>query len=71
MRQVETNLRVLLTKRHLKIEEVCALVGLSRATIYRRIDSGHFPKPVKLSAMRRAWITSEVLAWMQEIEEAR
>jgi predicted DNA-binding transcriptional regulator AlpA len=46
-------------------------VGLSRATIYRKIDSGEFPKPVHLSSMRRAWMTRDVMAWLQSVEEAR
>lgn len=59
------------TKRLLKISEVCDFVGLSRATIYRRVDSGDFPRPVQLSARRIAWLTREVTEWFREREEAR
>ena len=71
MEQSETNCLGVPKKRHLKIAEVCEIVGLSRATIYRKIDSGEFPKPVHLSAMRRVWVTADVAAWLQSVEEAR
>lgn len=70
MEQAETNILALAAKRHLKIDEVVALVGLSRATIYRRIDSGDFPKPIHLSARRRAWVKREIEDWMDALEEA-
>lgn len=48
----------------------CARIGLSRATLYRLVESGDFPKPVRLSSGRRAWVEAEVTAWMrQKIEE--
>jgi prophage regulatory protein len=41
--------------RLLRLEEVLARTGYSRATLYRRIGSGAFPKPVPLGKTARAW----------------
>ena len=47
----------------LTIPEVVAEVGLSRATIYRRVASGDFPRPIQLSPRRVAWRESWIEAW--------
>ena len=48
------------------------LTGLPRSSIYKLMEAGEFPKPVKLSAQAVAWLESEVLDWMnQRIEAAR
>jgi predicted DNA-binding transcriptional regulator AlpA len=35
--------------RLLRLEEVCALAGLSKSSIYRGIQAGKFPAPITLS----------------------
>lgn len=52
------------------MEEVAEIVGVSRATIYRLIDSSSFPRPVRISARRIFWVRGEVEEWMREIEKA-
>lgn len=49
----------------LTIREVVARTAVSRATVYRLIESGDFPKPVKVSPKRVVWLVSEVDAWWQ------
>lgn len=46
--------------------DVIARIGVSRATIYRMVDSGEFPSPVKISPGRRAWVEAEVNAWLAD-----
>lgn len=58
-------------KHLLRIAEVVDAVGLSRATVYRLVDSGRFPRPVQLSPGRVAWVRREVEDWMRHLEEAR
>lgn len=54
----------------LKVEAVTALIGVSRATLYRMVNAGDFPKPLQLSPKRVAWLQAEVDAWFQtKIEE--
>lgn len=48
--------------RFLRIADVVASTGFSRATLYRWIEAGTFPAPVKIGAASR-WIESEVEAW--------
>jgi prophage regulatory protein len=54
-------------ERLLRIPQLSAILGISRATIYRYIASGKLPKPVKLSARCVAWKASVICAWMAEL----
>ena len=49
----------------LTIEEVAAKVSLSKSTIYTRIRSGVFPRPIALGERRRAWPEDEIDAWLE------
>ena len=51
--------------RFLRLPEVLARTGLSRSTIYVRLDQGRFPRPVSLGARAVGWIESEVAEWMR------
>ncbi len=44
---------------------VPAMVPFSAATLWRKVKSGEFPQPVKLSARVTAWRLEDVHAWMQ------
>ena len=58
--------------RILRLPEVQRRTGLSRSTIYVRLDRGLFPKPVSLGARAVGWIESEVDEWIRErIAESR
>ncbi len=46
----------------LRLPAVKAKVGLSRSTIYLRIEQGLWPKPVKLGPRSVGWPASEVIA---------
>ena len=41
-----------------------ALTGLARATIYRYIAAGTFPKAIPLGERSVGWLESEILEWM-------
>ncbi|WP_372741024.1 helix-turn-helix transcriptional regulator [Neptunomonas sp.] len=57
--------------RILRRPEVENLVGLSRSTIYRRLEKDSFPKPVPLGGRLVGWIEQDIQNWIQErIEEA-
>ncbi|QEQ97323.1 helix-turn-helix transcriptional regulator [Neptunomonas concharum] len=59
-----------MTIRLLRRPEVEQLVGLSRSTIYNRLEKGTFPKPVPLGGRLVAWVESDIQAWIQERIEA-
>lgn len=48
----------------LKINEVSKKCSLSRATIYKKIKEGGFPKQIKLSERSSGWLESEVNDWI-------
>lgn len=41
-------------------KEVCSVLRMARATLYRLISSGLFPKPVKLGFRRNGWLRSDI-----------
>jgi len=47
----------------IKIAEVSYQTGLSRATVYREIKAGNFPKQLQLSPQRVGWLQCEIDAW--------
>lgn len=50
--------------RLLRLRDVAHLVGLSKATIYRRIRAGEFPPPVSAGGHSVRWKASTIEAWM-------
>jgi len=48
----------------LRISEVRRLTGLSDSAIYRAVQRGAFPRPLKLSERSSAWVESEVRGWI-------
>ena len=54
------NLKIM--KRH----EVESMTGLSRSTIYAKMETGKFPKPIKLSERSVGWLEHEVQAWLED-----
>lgn len=44
-------------------DEVMQVSTLSKTVIWRKMNRGEFPLPVKLSPNRVAWVRSEVMAW--------
>ena len=52
----------------IRIDNVCAISGLSVPTIYRLMGKGAFPRPVKITSTARAWKLSEIRAWVDSRE---
>ena len=50
----------------LKIQKVIEITTLSRSTIYRLVESGKFPRPVKLTTRTIGWVEEEVRDFLQE-----
>lgn len=48
-------------------KDVEKMSGLSRATIYRLIKSGKFPRPVSIGTGSVRWRQSEVIAWQRSL----
>lgn len=52
--------------RVLQLPEVVDRTGLSRNTIYVRLDQGRFPRPVSLGTRSVGWLESEVDEWIRQ-----
>jgi len=50
----------------LRLPEVKARIGLSRSTIYKRVEEGTFPKAVSLGGRAVGWIEAEIQAWLKD-----
>lgn len=56
----------------IRLEDVKALTGLSRSSIYKFIAEGTFPAQIKLGERIAAWILSEIQEWIDNrIAESR
>ncbi|WP_404712172.1 helix-turn-helix transcriptional regulator [Sphingomonas sp. MMS24-J13] len=51
--------------RILRIKAVLDRTGLSRSTLYRKIERGEFPKQIKLSERCAGWRESAVNQWLK------
>jgi prophage regulatory protein len=52
-------------ERILRIKTVLERTGLTRSTLYRKIEAGRFPKQIRLSERCAGWRESEVRNWMR------
>ncbi len=50
--------------RFIRIKEVQYRTGLGRATIYRWMAQGRFPKPIRLGGHAVAWVEAELESWL-------
>lgn len=57
--------------RLLTIDAVCRLTQRSRSSIYRDIEKGAFPRPLKTGAKTRAWPLSEIREWRRQLPRAQ
>ena len=49
----------------LRRHDVEKLTGLARSTIYAKISSGEFPKPVKITGRSVGWLETEINNWQK------
>lgn len=55
----------------LDVHEVKRIVGLSTATIYRRMKAREFPLCAKIAPRSVRWLESEVKAWVGQKLQVR
>ncbi|MET3473524.1 prophage regulatory protein [Novosphingobium sp. 1529] len=51
--------------RILRLNAVLDRTGLTRATLYRKIQAGTFPKQVRIATRRTGWRESAIREWMR------
>lgn len=61
-----------MTESILRLPEVKSRTGLSRSTIYQRINLNTFPKPVSIGERAIGFVESEIQDWIKkQIEDSR
>ncbi|ENQ8180086.1 AlpA family transcriptional regulator [Vibrio parahaemolyticus] len=49
----------------MRMNEVIRITGLSRSSIYDRMNAGLFPRSCSLGCRSVAWVESEVIDWVE------
>ena len=60
-----------MSNRLIRIKDAMDRTGLARSTVYKYINLGQFPQPIKLGTRAVAWVEREVEAWICESIERR
>lgn len=56
------------SERLLRLNDVKLVTGLGSSTIYRYIQAGTFPAPVKIGGFAARWKSSEVQGWIAGLQ---
>ena len=54
----------------LRLPAVLERIGLSKSTLWRLINDGEFPEPIKLGPRATGWLEEEVEAWIKSRSRA-
>lgn len=54
--------------RIIRVSELSKIIGMSKASIYRLMNSGLFPKAIKLGVNSVGWKSYEVMDWIESRE---
>lgn len=49
----------------LRLPAVKQRTGLSRSTIYLRVNDGTFPKPIQLGERAIGWVETDIEQWLE------
>lgn len=52
------------TPQLLRVSDICRLLQISRASLYRKVDSGEFVRPIYLGARMPRWDSDQLYAWI-------
>jgi prophage regulatory protein len=50
--------------KYVRMSQLIEIVPMSKATIWRKLKDGTFPKPVKLGDRITAWRLDQIEAWL-------
>ena len=57
-------------KKIYRLPEVMNMTGLSRSSIYLRVSTDEFPKPIKIGRRAIGWSEESIVAWQAKMMEA-
>jgi len=49
----------------IRIRQVLEMIGVSRTTLWRMVQAGTFPRPVRITERNRGYVRETVEAWMK------
>ena len=58
-------------KKMYRLPEVMNMTGLSRSSIYLRVSTDEFPKPLKIGRRAIGWPEESIIAWQAKMMEAQ
>jgi len=58
-------------KKIYRLPEVMNMTGLSRSSIYLRVSTNEFPKPIKIGRRAVGWPEESIIAWQAKMMEAQ
>ena len=61
----------MMIKKIYRLPEVMDMTGLSRSSIYLRVSTDEFPKPVKIGRRAVGWPEDTIIAWQAKMMEAQ
>lgn len=56
-----------MSDKFLRLPQVIEMTGLSRSTIYLRMNEGTFPCSYKIGEYAVAWLESDIEGWIKQI----
>ena len=59
------------TQLYYRLPDLVAMLPVSKHTILKMVQSGHFPKPIKIGKRAVAWSVSEIQDWLKRKEAER
>jgi len=57
-------------KKIYRLPDVVNMTGLSRSSIYLRVSTNEFPKPIKIGRRAVGWPEDSIIAWQARMMEA-
>ena len=61
----------MMIKKIYRLPDVMNMTGLSRSSIYLRVSTNDFPKPVKIGRRAIGWPEDSIIAWQAKMMEAQ
>ena len=52
--------------RIIRLPQVISSTGLARSTIYKKVASKEFPKPISIGVKSVGWLESDVQKWIEQ-----
>lgn len=58
------------SKKLLRLQQVIEQVALSKSTIYRNMDDGSFPRPLRLGSRMVRWLSDDIDNYLSHLSRS-